>query len=86
MTYDEVEYILAEIITEATGEPRVGRFERTLAKVALKRLRDAGMTLSPGERDPTMVDARGAEHVPAEFAADFNPTTRPQPRAPKEIS
>ena len=48
MTYDEVEYILAEIITEATGEPRVGRFERTLAKTALKRLRDVGMTLSPG--------------------------------------
>ena len=46
MTYEEVEYILAEIITEATGEPRVGRYERTLAKAALKRLRDMGMTLS----------------------------------------
>mgnify|MGYP001122193043 CR=1 FL=1 len=54
MTYDDVEYILAEIITEATGEPRVGRFERTLAKTALKRLRDVGMTLSPAVQDHTI--------------------------------
>ena len=53
MTYEEVEQILAEIITEATGEPRVGRFERTLAKAALKRLRDAGMTLSSGDPSPS---------------------------------
>lgn len=44
-TYEDVEYVLAEIITEATGEPRVGRIERTLAKSALRRLRDMGMAL-----------------------------------------
>lgn len=43
--YDDVEYVLAEIITEATGEPRVGRLERTLAKSALARLREMGLTL-----------------------------------------
>lgn len=50
MTYEEVEYILAEIITEATGEPRVGRFERTLATAALKRLRAVGMALESADR------------------------------------
>lgn len=44
-TYEEVEYVLAEIITEATGEPRVGRIERTMAKSALRRLREMGMSL-----------------------------------------
>lgn len=44
-TYDDVEYVLAEIITEATEQPRVGRLERTLAKSVLRRLRDMGMAL-----------------------------------------
>lgn len=52
MTYDEIEYILAEILTEVTGEPRVGRFERTMAASALRRLREAGMALSePDDRE-----------------------------------
>jgi len=50
-TYDDVEYVLAEIITEATGEPRVGRFERTLAKAALARLRELGLALSTPPAD-----------------------------------
>lgn len=33
-----IEHLLAEIITEVTGEPRVGRFERTLAEAALRRI------------------------------------------------
>lgn len=45
-TYEDVEYVLAEIITEATEKPRVGRLERSLAKSALRRLRDMGMALS----------------------------------------
>jgi len=50
-TYDDVEYVLAEIITEATGEPGVGRFERTLAKAALARLRELGLALSTPPAD-----------------------------------
>lgn len=30
-TYGDVEHVLAEIITEATGEPRVGRLEELVA-------------------------------------------------------
>lgn len=43
--YDHIEKVLAEIIVEVTGEPRIGRFERTVAKQALARLRECGMTM-----------------------------------------
>ena len=50
-TYEDIEYVLAEIITEATGEPRVGRLERTIAKEALARLRELGLALSTPPAD-----------------------------------
>lgn len=45
MSYDHIEIVLAEIIVEVTGEPRIGRFERSVAKNALARLRECGMSL-----------------------------------------
>lgn len=44
--YDHIEKVLAEIIVEVTGEPRIGRYERTAAKSALARLRECGMALA----------------------------------------
>lgn len=52
MSYDHIEKVLAEIIVEVTGEPRIGRFERSVAKNALARLRECGMSLPDiGARD-----------------------------------
>ena len=53
--YDHIEKVLAEIIVEVTGEPRIGRFERTVAKEALARLRECGMGLAEhhGQREFT---------------------------------
>jgi len=68
--YDHIEKVLAEIIVEVTGEPRIGRFERTVAKSALARLRECGMALAerlepqgePSDADADMA-TRGLDHL-----------------------
>lgn len=51
MTYDEAEEIIARTMAEVSGEPRIGRFERTMAAVAVQRLVEAGMPLDSTEQE-----------------------------------
>jgi len=58
-TYEDAVAVVAEVITEATGEPRVGRLERALAKSAIEQLRQMGLISTPVNTDAP----RSPEHV-----------------------